>query len=184
MSYENTGMGLTLRLGSQTGAIAEQSRLDPNSDAYKELYFGRTTGPEQNVRSTGISCEETPNGKIYRETDWKDNELYPQAGCVSLGARRTRAGIERRSTVLPFVVSGRYEEVWCCDQANVEDVFEQWTQSSTYQSRSTTIKVLLVGAIIGAGYLGWREYKRRVHAGEDVDFTESRRGRGSLSWGY
>jgi len=169
MTYE-AALGTSFRIGhAGISTFARESRLDRHSDAFKELYV--SGGPTRR-RATGRSCDAIPGGKLYRQGDWKDSERYDQAGCTNLGARRTREGIRigEGTGPLPFAPYSRIDDTWCCDPAQVEDVFEAWTLSPGYKSRTNIIKVMVGGMILGVGYFAWKNYKERVQAGEEVDF--------------
>lgn len=184
MTYEyNSGLGITLRAGhAGISTFEQESRLDRHSDAFKELY---TSGGPTRRRATGRSCDSLPGGKLYRQGDWTDAERYDQANCVKLGAQSTRQGIifGRGTGPLPLAPYNRIDDTWCCDPAQVEDVFEAWTLSEGYKSRTNIIKVIVGGMILGVGYLAWKNYKQRVRAGEDVDFLPEGESRKGITYG-
>lgn len=154
-----------------TTALAD---LDPESFAYRELYRTGGTGRGAFRRATGRPCPETEGGERFAQMDWMDAELYTRAGCVDLGTQAVRAGVEwsEPDQERPFGARAirDYTDVWCCNPEQVEQVFQQWTESDQYQSRRRTIGVIIVGGVLAALALVVWNWKKRVQAGEDIPF--------------
>jgi len=147
--------------------------LDRNSMAYRELY-GRTGNVRSSIRrASGRSCPNVEGGKQYVQKDWHDRELYTQAGCVHIGPQTTRSGIVISEHQTPALMT-TYQDIWCCNRDSVEQVFTEWTQSPEYEGRQKAVGVILGAFVLGTGYLVWRGYKKRVEAGEDLDFISKK----------
>jgi len=149
----------------------DESTLDRNSRAYQELYTGSPSERRATGRSCGPSREVPVRGTRFISNDWTDGDRYRQAGCIDMGAARHTTGIRFSSDGSRVGPTSTYTDSWCCpSQSRVEEVFREWTESPGYASRRRIVMVIIIG-FVGLGFwAAWNHYKKRVQAGEDVDF--------------